>query len=62
MNLCLDYTGKELLKMYPTITKSKAKKLTRLGEKHEKTLANRLKHPIENAAEHSPKRASPPKN
>ncbi len=48
--------------MYPTITKSKAKKLTRLGEKHEKTLANRLKHPIENAAEHSPKRASPPKN
>jgi hypothetical protein len=34
INLCLEYTGKELLKMYPTITKYKVKKLTMLGEKH----------------------------
>jgi hypothetical protein len=27
MNLCLEYIGKELLKMYPTITKLKIKKL-----------------------------------
>jgi len=44
MNLCLEYTGKELLKMYPTITKFEAKELTKLGEKHGKTLPNRLKH------------------
>ncbi len=31
MNLCLKYTRKELMKMYPTITKSEAKKLTSLG-------------------------------
>jgi len=49
MNLCLEYTGKELLKMYPTITKSEAKELTRLGEKHGKTLPNHLKHQNENA-------------
>jgi hypothetical protein len=62
MNLCPDYTRKELLKIYPTITKSKAKKLTKLGEKHGKTLPNQLKHPIENVTKHSPKKATPPKN
>jgi len=41
--------------MYPTITKSKAKELTKLGEKHGKTLPNRLKRPNEDVGEHSPK-------
>jgi hypothetical protein len=62
MNLCLKYTRKELLKMYLTITKFEAKDLTRLGEKHEKTLPNCLKHPIENVVEHSTKMATPTKN
>jgi hypothetical protein len=62
MNLCHEYTTKELLTMYPTITKSKAKELIKLGEKHGKTLPNHLKHPNENAAEHSPKRITLPKN
>jgi hypothetical protein len=62
MNLCLEYIGKELLKMYPTITKSKAKELIRLGEKHGKTLPNCLKRPNEDAKEYSPKRTTPPKN
>jgi len=44
MNLCLEYIRKELLKMYPTITKFETKELTRLGEKHGKTLPN---HPIQ---------------
>jgi hypothetical protein len=62
MNLCLEYTGKELLKMCPAITKSKAKELTKLGEKHGKTLPNLLKRPNEDALERSPKRTAPPKN
>jgi hypothetical protein len=36
MNLCLEYIGKELLKMYPTITKSKIEKLTKLRNNHGK--------------------------
>jgi hypothetical protein len=55
VNLCLEYTRKELLKMFPTITKSNAKELTRLGEKHGKTPSNRLKRPNEDVGEHSPK-------
>jgi hypothetical protein len=62
MNLCLEYIRKELLKMYPTITKFEAKELTKLGEKHGKTLLNQLKCFIENAAKHSPQRTTPPKN
>ncbi len=45
--------------MCPTITKSEAKELTKLGEKHGKTLSNHMKHP--NGAKHSPKRIAPPK-
>jgi hypothetical protein len=63
INLCPKYIGKELLKMYSTITKSKAKELTKLREKHGKTLPNRLlKCPNENATEHSPKKTTPLKN
>ncbi len=62
MNLCLEYTRKELLKMHPTITKSKAKELTRLKEKHDKILPNCLKHPNEDVKEHSSQRTTPPKN
>jgi hypothetical protein len=62
MNLCPEYTEKELLKMCPTITKSKTKELTKLGEKHGKTLLNFLKRPNEDAPKHSPKRTAPPKN
>jgi len=62
MSLCLEYTRKELLKMYPTIKKSEVKELTKLGDKHGKTLPNRLKHPNEDAVEHFPKRTTPPKN
>jgi len=40
MNLCPEYTKKELLKMYPTITKFEVKELTKLGEKYGKTLPN----------------------
>jgi len=46
---CLKYKGKELLKMYPTWTKFEAKKFTRLGEKHGKTLPNISKHPNDDA-------------
>jgi hypothetical protein len=62
MNLCLEYIRKELLKIYPTITKFEVKELTRLGEKHGKILPNHLKHPNEDAIKHSPKRTTPPKN
>jgi hypothetical protein len=48
--------------MYPTITKFEAKELTKLGEKHGKTLPNCLKDPNENVAERSPKRTTPLKN
>jgi hypothetical protein len=36
--------------------KSKAKELTRLGEKHGKTLPNRIKRPNDDAIEHPNKR------
>jgi hypothetical protein len=62
MNLCPNYTGKELLKMFITITKSEGKELIRLGEKHGKTLPNHLKCPNEDAVKHSPKRTTPPNN
>jgi hypothetical protein len=62
MNLCLKYTRKELLKMYPTITKYEVKELIRLRENHGKTLSNCLKRPIDDAIEHSTKRATPVKN
>ncbi len=44
--------------MYPTWTKSKAKKLTRLGEKHGKTLPNKIKRPNDDAIKHPNKRAT----
>jgi hypothetical protein len=62
MNFCLEYIGKELVKMYPTITKSKIKKLTKLRKKHGKTLLNHLKCPIDDVAEHATKRATPINN
>jgi hypothetical protein len=62
MNLCHKYTRKELAKMYPTITKFEAKELTRLKEKHGKTLPNHLKRLNEDVAEHSPKRTTQLKN
>ncbi|KAH9556484.1 hypothetical protein CY35_07G030500 [Sphagnum magellanicum] len=43
MTQCPEYKGKDLLKMYPTWTKSDANELTRLGEKYGKTLPNRFK-------------------
>ncbi len=62
MNLCLKYTRKELLKLYPTITKYEVKELTRLREKHGKTLSNYLKRPMDDVAEHSTKRVTQVKN
>jgi hypothetical protein len=62
MNLCLEYIGEELFKMYPTITKSTIKKLTKLQEKHGKTLPNHTKCPIDDVAKHSTKRATYIKN
>jgi len=44
MDLCLEYIGKESLKMYPTITEFEVKELTRLREKHGKILPN---HPLQ---------------
>jgi hypothetical protein len=61
MNLCLEYIRKELLKMYPTITKSKAKEFTKLQEKHGKILPNYPKRPNEDPTKHSPKRITSPK-
>jgi hypothetical protein len=58
MNLCLECTRKELLKMYHTITKFETKEFTRLGE----ILPNCLKRPNEDAVEDSPKRITSPKN
>ncbi len=43
MNLCHDYTGGELLKMYPTMTKVEVKEFNKLREKFGKTLPNRSK-------------------
>jgi hypothetical protein len=48
MNLCLEYMGKELLKMYPTITKFETKELIRLREKHGKNMGKTLpNHPLQ---------------
>jgi hypothetical protein len=58
MTQCLNYKGNELLKMYPTWTKSKAKKLTRLKEKHIKTLPNISKCLNDDAIEHPNKRVA----
>ncbi len=44
--------------MYPTWTKSKAKEVTRLGEKHGKTLPNKNKHPNDDVTKHFGKRAT----
>ncbi len=44
--------------MYLTWTKSKVKELTRLGEKHGKTLPNQSKRPNDDAIEHPGKRAT----
>jgi hypothetical protein len=62
MNLCPKYTRKEMLKLYPTVTKSEIREFTKLGEKHGKTLPNHLKCPNEDATKHSPKKIAPPKN
>jgi hypothetical protein len=58
MMQCPKYKCKELLKMYLTWTKSKVKELTRLGEKHGKTLPNQSKRPNDDAIEHPGKRAT----
>jgi hypothetical protein len=58
MMQCLKYKGKELLKMYPTCTKFEAKELTRLGEKHGKTLPNKNKHPTDDITKQIGKRAT----
>ncbi len=52
MMQCPKYKGKEFLKMYLTWTKSKAKKLTRLREKHRKTLLNKSRCPNNDATKH----------
>jgi hypothetical protein len=58
MMQCPKYKGKELLKKYLTWTKSEAKELTRLKEKHGKTLPNLSKHPNDDTTEHRGKRAT----
>jgi hypothetical protein len=58
MMQCLKYKGKELLKMYLTWTNYEAKKLTRLGEKHGKTLPNRNKRSNDDATKHPSKRVA----
>jgi hypothetical protein len=44
--------------MYLTWTKYEAQKLTRLGEKHGKTLLNRSKHSNDDATEHPGKKVA----
>lgn len=61
MTQCPEYKGKDLLKMYPTWTKSEAKELTRLGEKYGKTLPNRFKRPSKQEPVYPTKRATPTK-
>jgi hypothetical protein len=39
-NLCLDYMGSELLKMYPMMTEAELKELNKLGGRFGKTLPN----------------------
>jgi len=50
MNLCLDYTSGELLKMYPMMTKAKFKELNMLEKKFGKTLRNWSKWTIDDVA------------
>jgi hypothetical protein len=61
MTQCPEYKGKDLLKMYPTWTKSEAKEWTRLGEKYGKTLPNRFKQPSEQEPVYPTKRVAPTK-
>ncbi len=61
MNLCHDFTGSELLKMYPTMTKVELKELNKLREKFGKTLPNRSKQTIDDVVEQTTKRVTPPK-
>jgi len=58
MMQCLKYKGNELLKMYPTWTKSEAKKLTRLKEKRNKTLPNISNRPNDDAIKHPSKKVA----
>jgi hypothetical protein len=55
---CPKYKGKELLKMYLTWTKYEAKELTRLGEKHAKTLPNKSRYPNNDATKHLGKKVA----
>jgi hypothetical protein len=57
MMQCSKYNDKELLKMYSTWIKSEVKKLTRLGEKHGKTLPN-SRHPNNDATKHPNKKVA----
>jgi hypothetical protein len=61
MNLCLNYTGGELLKMYPTMTKVELKEVNKFGVKFGKTLPNQGKRIIDDVTKQTTKRAAPPK-
>jgi hypothetical protein len=61
MNLYLDYTCDELLKMYPTMTKDELRELNKLGEKFGKIPLNRGKQTIDDMIEQTTKSATPPK-
>jgi hypothetical protein len=50
-----------LLKMYPTMTKAKLKEFNKLREKFGKTFPNWGKWTIDDVAEQTTKRATPPK-
>jgi len=54
----LKYKNKELLKMYLTWTKFEAKELTRLKDKHSKTLLNKSKQPNDDATKYLDKKAA----
>jgi hypothetical protein len=58
MMQCPKYKGKELLKMYLTWTKYEVKELTRLGEKHGKTLPNKSRCPNNDATKHPNKKVA----
>ncbi len=51
MNLCLDYIGGELLKIYPRMIKAKLKELNKLGENFGKTFPNQGKWTIDDVVE-----------
>ncbi len=61
MNLCLNYTGGELLKMYPTMTKVELKEVNKFGVKFGKTLPNQGKRIIDDVTKQTTKRVAPPK-